>query len=404
MGDFEDRLSRALATGADGAPDAGGLASAARDRRRKRRRRAVLASVAAAVVAIAVPTAVFAGGGRDGAVPAPAERPTDPPQETEVTCGGEGRWPVSVMDGGLDGVVDDAAVRAAFADVLAEAPMDAPRAIRERGADEAPYIVLASEGDEVTVGTGTWTMDGPGRDGDVLTFERGSSPNVSGWGDCQELTVASPPGRSRVGLTPLSGQPVEAGATTLTVIARETQCTSGRDPGPHLGDPAVVETDDRVIVTLTSELMAESANCVGNPSTPVTVQLDEPIGDRTVYDGGTWPPTPIDLAVADPSTSDVWHAETHNGVEILLPADWTAVDCPSASWIVFGPPDGCAKQVGVAFYDSAVFDPAYGPGEVRQERSTGAWGGHVNVGDTAVWVSATMRSITLRILDSVWEE
>ena len=28
----------------------------------------------------------------------------------------------------------------------------------------------------------------------------------------------------------------------------------------------------------------------------MTIELDEPLGDRQLFDAGTWPPTPIDVA------------------------------------------------------------------------------------------------------------
>jgi hypothetical protein len=68
MSDFESRLSGALSSGSERAPDASGLTEGAR--RRARRRRATVAGVAAAVVvAVAVPVGVIAlhdGGSVDG--------------------------------------------------------------------------------------------------------------------------------------------------------------------------------------------------------------------------------------------------------------------------------------------------------------------------------------------------
>jgi hypothetical protein len=52
MTDFEDRLTTALRSAGDAAPDAAGLAPAARRRARVRRRRTALTSVAAVVAVV----------------------------------------------------------------------------------------------------------------------------------------------------------------------------------------------------------------------------------------------------------------------------------------------------------------------------------------------------------------
>jgi hypothetical protein len=66
MSDLEQRLSDALADGAQGAPAPQGLAAAARLRARERRRARVAAGAAAAVLAIGVPTATVALRGDHG--------------------------------------------------------------------------------------------------------------------------------------------------------------------------------------------------------------------------------------------------------------------------------------------------------------------------------------------------
>jgi hypothetical protein len=60
MSDFESRLTDALSSGAEGAPDASGLADRARRRSRRRRRAAVIVAAGAVVVAVAVPVGVVA--------------------------------------------------------------------------------------------------------------------------------------------------------------------------------------------------------------------------------------------------------------------------------------------------------------------------------------------------------
>ena len=50
--------------------------------------------------------------------------------------------------------------------------------------------------------------------------------------------------------------------------------------------PVVKEDDQRVVVTFTVEARAkEPASCPGNEQVAQTVTLDEPLGERTLYDG-----------------------------------------------------------------------------------------------------------------------
>jgi hypothetical protein len=315
MSDFERRLSEALGDGAEGAPEAHGLAEAARRRLRNRRRRLTTVGAVVAVVAVAVPVAVLGSDdGRSGRNE--GDRVTSVLENQRVSCGGTS-WPVSAMDGGVPDLVDEQEVRAAFAGVLDEAPMDAPQAIREQGADSAPYIALAETQDGYTLGTGTWTTEGPGEDADVATLERqqDGSLRMSSWGDCQ-LRVAIPEGRSPVVIKAPRGG-VDGSSTNPVVMVNERECTGGRDPVPHLGVPQVVADDERVLVTMTSETMREAATCQGNPSAPVALDLDEPIGDRELLDGGTWPPTSLKVA-----NVESWHTIEHEGVLVDVPGDW----------------------------------------------------------------------------------
>jgi hypothetical protein len=79
MSDFESRLTDALSSGAEGAPDASGLAEGARRRSRRRRRTTGVVAAAAVVAAVAVPVGVVAlrdGGSDNGNV---AEDPSPSP-------------------------------------------------------------------------------------------------------------------------------------------------------------------------------------------------------------------------------------------------------------------------------------------------------------------------------------
>ena len=86
MNDFEGRVTEVLRSEAEAAPDALGLADAARARARERRRTRVAAVGAAVVLAVAVPVGVVALSGDDG----PGKTPVA--GDTAGTEAPAGRW------------------------------------------------------------------------------------------------------------------------------------------------------------------------------------------------------------------------------------------------------------------------------------------------------------------------
>ena len=82
---------------------------------------------------------------------------------------------------------------------------------------------------------------------------------------------------------------LDRSTTDLTLLVNERACTSGRDPRPHLSDPTIIEQDDLVVVSWTSQRPRGAQNCIGNTPVEQVVHLDEPLGDRLLLDGSTWP-------------------------------------------------------------------------------------------------------------------
>ncbi len=58
--------------------------------------------------------------------------------------------------------------------------------------------------------------------------------------------------------------------------------------------PTVVYDTDRILVLLTAEPLHGPQTCPGTPPLPFTFELSEPLGDRTLFDAGTYPPRPAD--------------------------------------------------------------------------------------------------------------
>lgn len=74
-------------------------------------------------------------------------------------------------------------------------------------------------------------------------------------------------------------------STELHVLAMETACTGGSELSDRLLGPEVVETADTVRIVFASIPLLGDQACPGNPATPVTITLTQPLGDRQLRDG-----------------------------------------------------------------------------------------------------------------------
>ncbi len=97
----------------------------------------------------------------------------------------------------------------------------------------------------------------------------------------------------------------------------------------------------------------------------------------------------------------------HDGITVDVPSSWLHLDDDGCEFAVdrWGPSgqDPCNPEVAVAFYISATFDPASGPGLQRAEGGLGAapaWAGYTEAGEYAVYVTAPERTVARAVLDS----
>lgn len=131
----------------------------------------------------------------------------------------------------------------------------------------------------------------------VATFaDLGSGWVLQGWGagggGC-DAAVALPDGLGLVEARLNPDALPQPGDTTINLLVTERGCASGRDMGDALVGPQVVETDQAVLVAFAVIPVSGPANCQGNPSTSVTIELNAPLGDRQLLDGLTVPPQPL---------------------------------------------------------------------------------------------------------------
>jgi hypothetical protein len=231
--------------------------------------------------------------------PGPAAAVDDAPfvvvdGEVMVSCVGGTSWPPSVMAEGVQGVLSGDEARHIFQGIL-----DDPRNGEEPALSLFPdgvdveWRVLSQDDQFLTIGLGKWTDQGPaaGQNTDFLRLEReGDTWRAAGWGGCR-LHLVLKADHSRAEVTGYQG---DAGSTRITTQVSERECTSGRDPDRFLHEPYVIETVDSVTIYWTSEPpRGRGQTCPGNPSVDRVVELKEPIGTRTVFDGLSYPPRQV---------------------------------------------------------------------------------------------------------------
>lgn len=261
---------------------------------------------------VAVPLVLLLGA--CGTVGAPADQAPDrdastPSSETPgqpwltsagdvlVTCDDSPAFPASIADeGGVDVGPDEAeAIVAALADLK---EMDPYSPLEDASAQDVTWIVLwrDTEGEEETLGL---LLAPPGTTDFSLASDEHLRLNrqegrwtVGRWGGTCG-TRPSVPAETAWAQVALPAESATPAGAAVELLVSEIECTSARDPDPFLAEPVVVETDEAVTVYWTTERMTGDAECPGNPWVPRTVELDHDLGNRTLLDGSTWPPTPV---------------------------------------------------------------------------------------------------------------
>lgn len=130
----------------------------------------------------------------------------------------------------------------------------------------------------------------------------GDSWVPSQWGGCRVSVEAEGWGNARFVLEPdVEPDPESA---TLPLQAWEVECANGEPPEGREVRPVVLnENDETVSIVVLVEPVTGGANCPSNPAFTVDVELDQPLGDRTVLDASMdpalerpWPPTESSLS------------------------------------------------------------------------------------------------------------
>lgn len=214
--------------------------------------------------------------------------------EVRVTCGFEpSGWPISAMDGGIDSRHDRHELKAALEAFVNEPRMMASAVLESSPVEDAPWFVLTESDRSVTLATGQWNANGPVRNAGVLTLNKtGEVWAPAGYQDCgaSHLRPALAPDLSWVEVS-TSGE-LDRASAQLEVGLSELACSGGRDPRPFLREPSIVENDDSVTISWTSQASA-GGPCSSGSLVSQRVELNKPLGDRVLLDGSHWPARPI---------------------------------------------------------------------------------------------------------------
>lgn len=132
---------------------------------------------------------------------------------------------------------------------------------------------------------------------DIVAVEDVDATNVQGWmlsqaSQCAPRRVLEGLGAAQVWL---ATEP-DPTASTVELLVVEMACNSGEDADGRVRLVEQVESTDAIELLIAVEPRDGNAACPSNPATPFTVELAEPLGDRTLLDTSIHPPRPLDVA------------------------------------------------------------------------------------------------------------
>ncbi len=227
--------------------------------------------------------------------PEPLPDPTAASTDARVTCG-DRAFPAAGLDppaGALTGSGPEFdALRAAITKFGSEFPGSSDWSWRLAGRDASGAIFLAE----------TEALGPPG----WVSVE--VAADATGWqpltmGQCDPHVVLSPEfGPATWALDPQYPAPTET-TTELHILVWEQACSSGSPTTGRMSAPVVEYASGSVTITIgVRPLQVQPGTllaCPLPPGTPTSLRLGEPLGARTLLDGGRVPPAP-------PSPANGW--------------------------------------------------------------------------------------------------
>jgi len=119
-------------------------------------------------------------------------------------------------------------------------------------------------------------------------------------------------------LDPAFGSPSEE-ATEIHILVWERECSSGSSTAGRMSELLIDYASDSITVTISVRRLEGAQSCPLPPGTPTVVQLAEPIGVRSLIDGGRQPPAIV-------------HPTAEPAVVIPPPVSMTPADLAGTAW------------------------------------------------------------------------
>jgi hypothetical protein len=136
--------------------------------------------------------------------------------------------------------------------------------------------------------------DGERRTHELMGIERTDQTEEGGegwqlWqhGDCALRYDLGGLGDAIVALDP--DNPPDPASSQVHLLVTEAACASGKPADGRVTLERRAQLEDRVELVIGVEIQPGAHDCPSNPPTPFTVELDEPLGDRTLLDVAVYP-------------------------------------------------------------------------------------------------------------------
>jgi len=192
-----------------------------------------------------------------------------------------------------------------FDPAMLQQPGDAERAAEPAAAALRAYLA-APDTDRTELPVHGWTLAGIDDEGAefiatgvdpllqvvsvTVRQDRGTWKAIDG-GWCEARRVLAP-GINQASWELRPGDGRDAGLTGFVALVREQACASGKPAAGRIVGPEIREQADAVIVTFGVRALDDGSTHTCNDTQPtfVEVTLPEPLGPRTLLDGGFFPP------------------------------------------------------------------------------------------------------------------
>jgi hypothetical protein len=254
-------------------------------------RRSVAFVIAVALLGAAcgdIPTGLDLGEDGPGAIAGP----------NEVECAGVVYDPATLDDAPPASTLPEAPLTALVEDGL-DPPFDPSQDWRVVNESSARVDLIRELDEPLDAG-----------EGDVRTHEVVSAEVINGAPNVPDgtwmLTLAGPCAQRTAGsdaigeanLT-LAEQPDPA-TTSLPLLVHERACASGQSADGRVRLLTLEETDSEIRLRIGVQPLPGDQNCPGNPPTPFTVDLQQPVANRSILDVSVVPPREL---IPAPDTS-----------------------------------------------------------------------------------------------------